>query len=64
MALALGRALLRTAWEILKFLATFTGDLGTQLLILMSIAIALPPILDFLEKYGVRLFVWVLDKFR
>ena len=64
MALKLARTLLRVVWEGLKFLTTFTGDLGTQVLILLGLSIILPPIIDFIDLYGRKAFVWLLDIFR
>lgn len=64
MLLQLARTLLRFFWQGLDFLITFTGGLGQQLILIFFVAVALPPIIDFIFDYGVKAFVWLLDKFR
>ena len=60
--------LLRTLWGLLKsfirFLATFSGGLGQQIILIIAVAVLLPPILDFIEKYLIPLGVKLLDLFK
>lgn len=60
--------LLRTLWGLLKssirFLATFSGGLGQQIILILAVSFLLPLVLDKIEKYLFPGFVWLLNIFK
>lgn len=64
MLLVLTRTALNLAKQLVEYLATFSGGLGQQIILIFVVSCVLPVVLDFIEQHVLGAIVWLLDKFR